>query len=91
MRAIILSTSIALASGLAFAQSQQSGPSADGYMIQGGKVMVNKAGKASPMDNDTTLPDGTKIMKDGTVIRKDGSKSMMKEGDRMDMSGAMKK
>ncbi len=91
MRAIILSTSIALASGLAFAQSQQGGPSPDGYMVQSGKVMMTKGGKTSAMDSDTTLSDGTKIMKDGTVIRKDGSKSMMKDGDRMDMSGAMRK
>lgn len=91
MRAIILSTSIALASGLAFAQSQQAGASSDGYMVQGGTVMVTKDGKTSPMDSDTTLSDGTKIMKDGTVVRKDGSKSKMKDGERIDMSGMMRK
>ena len=91
MRTLILSLSIAAASGLAFAQSQQGGPSSDGYVIQGGKVMVTKGGKTAPMESDTTLSDGTKIMKDGTVVRKDGTKSMMKDGDRLDMSGAMRK
>jgi uncharacterized protein YdeI (BOF family) len=91
MRAIILTTSLALACGLALAQSQQGGPSSDGYVVQGGKVMMTKGGKTTAMDSDTTLSDGTKIMKDGTVVRKDGSKSMMKDGERMDMSGAMRK
>lgn len=30
-------------------------------------------------------------MKDGNVVRKDGSKTMMKNGDPMDMIGSMRK
>lgn len=91
MRAIVLSTALALACGAAIAQSQQGGTTSDGYHVQGGKVMISKGGKSTAMDSDVTLSDGTKVMRDGTVMRKDGTKSMMKDGDRMDMSGAMRK
>jgi len=40
-------------------------------------------------DNEMTMSNGTKIMSDGTCIKTDGTRTTMKEGEHMDMSGAM--
>ena len=63
----------------------------DCITMKDGKMMMMKDGKMAPMDADMTMPDGTMVMKDGTVMMKDGTKGMMKEGDRMDMTGKMMK
>ena len=62
----------------------------DGVMMQNGKMMKVKNGqKTTLQDNEMTMNNGTKIMSDGTCITKDGSKTKMKEGQHMDMSGNM--
>ncbi|MCA1758695.1 MAG: hypothetical protein LC658_02905 [Bacteroidales bacterium] len=62
----------------------------DGVMMQNGKMMKVKNGqKTALQDNTMTMSNGTKIMSDGTCIKKDGTKTTMKEGQHMDMSGNM--
>ena len=40
-----------------------------------------------PMDEEMTLPDGTKIMIDGTMMMSDGTTRMMAEGETMLLQG----
>jgi flagellar basal body rod protein FlgG len=62
----------------------------DGVLMQNGKMMRVKNGQMTLLqDNDLIMGNGTRIMSDGTWITKDGTKTMMKEGQRMDMSGNM--
>ncbi|MFO7657565.1 MAG: DUF6799 domain-containing protein [Bacteroidales bacterium] len=64
-------------------------PYPDGVMMQNGKMMMVKNGKTTVLDKDMTMSNGTKIMSNGTCIKKDGTKTTMKEGQHMDMSGNM--
>lgn len=61
----------------------------DHIMMQGGKVMMIKEGKMTPLDKELTLGNGTKVTADGTVTMKDGKKTMMKEGEMMSLDGEM--
>ena len=42
----------------------------------------------TPMEEEMTMPDGTKIMIDGTVMMPDGTTRMMAEGETMMLQGA---
>ncbi|MFO7670180.1 MAG: DUF6799 domain-containing protein [Bacteroidales bacterium] len=71
-------------------QNDQNNPNPDGVMMENGKMMQVKNGEKTILqDNDLAMNNGTKIMSDGNYIKKDGTKTMMKEGQRMDMSGNM--
>ena len=59
----------------------------DHIRMQDGKVMVMKNGEMMPMDEELTLPDGTKIMIDGTMMLSDGTTRMMAEGETMLLQG----
>ena len=60
----------------------------DGVMMQDGKMMMMKDGKAAgPMENSMTMADGTTVMGDGTVKMKDGTEAHMKDGQMMMMDG----
>jgi hypothetical protein len=59
----------------------------DGVMMQNGKMMTVKNGQMTILDRDITMSNGTKVMSDGTYIKKEGTKSVLKEGQHMDMSG----
>ena len=62
----------------------------DGVMMQNGKMMMMKDGKAmGPMQGGMTMSDGTKMMTDGTMMMKDGTKMHMKDGQTMTMDGKM--
>jgi imidazolonepropionase-like amidohydrolase len=52
-----------------------------------------KAGKELPMAKEVLMPNGSKVMTNGAVLMKDGKIIVMKEGDKVDMSGnlALKK
>ncbi len=56
-------------------------------MMQEGKVTIMKNGKMIPVKAFTPLSNGTKVMSDGTIIKKDGSKTMLKEGECLNMAG----
>lgn len=61
----------------------------DGVMMQNGKIMQVKNGQMSVSEHDMTMSNGTKIMSDGTLFNKDGTKTMLEEGQHIDMSGNM--
>jgi len=64
--------------------------SMDGVMMQGGKMMMMKDGKAAgPMETSMTMSDGTVVMGDGTVKMRDGTETHMKDGQMMMMDGHM--
>jgi hypothetical protein len=58
-------------------------------MMHDGKMVMVHDGKLTNIDHDMTMSNGTKVMSDGTVIKKDGSKTVFKDGERMDMTGNM--
>jgi hypothetical protein len=56
----------------------------DGVMMQNGKMMMMKAGKAAgPMTSDITMSNGTKVMTDGSMTLSDGTRAQMKDGQMM--------
>jgi uncharacterized protein DUF6799 len=59
----------------------------DHLVMQGSRVMIMRGGQMRPMDEEMTLPDGTKIMVDGTVMMPDGTTRMMAEGETMLLQG----
>ena len=61
----------------------------DHLMMHDGKMMSVKEGKATPMTETMTLPNGTQVMADGTVMMKDGKKMMLKEGQEIGTDGKM--
>lgn len=61
----------------------------DCCMMKDGKMMVMKDGKTMPMEKDMVMKNGTTCTKNGECITKDGTKTMMKDGDCIEMSGKM--
>jgi hypothetical protein len=60
----------------------------DGVMMQNGKMMMMKAGKAAgPMMSDITMSNGTKVMTDGSMTLSDGTRAQLKDGQMMMMDG----
>jgi len=59
----------------------------DHILMQDGKVMVMRNGELAPMEEEMTMPDGTKVMTDGTVMMPDGTTRMMAEGETMMLQG----
>ena len=58
-------------------------------MINGKMIMVNEKTKTqAPMEKDTTLNDGTKVMTNGKVMRKDGTSFVLKGGESIWMDGS---
>jgi hypothetical protein len=55
----------------------------DHIVMLGGTVMMMKNGEMQPMDEEITMPDGTKIRMDGTMLMPDGTVRMMAEGETM--------
>jgi hypothetical protein len=60
----------------------------DGVMMQNGKMMMMKMGKAAgPMTSDLTMSNGTKVTAAGLMIMRDGTKLEMKGGEMIMMDG----
>ena len=55
----------------------------DQILMQDGRVMLTQNGEKMPLQEEITLPDGTKVMPDGTVMMPDGTTRMMAEGETM--------
>ena len=55
----------------------------DRIMMQDGKVLISRKGELMLLDEDMTMPDGTKVMMDGTMMMPDGTTRMMQEGESM--------
>jgi len=62
----------------------------DGLVMQGGKIMLMKAGKAmEPMTTNMTMSNGATVMPDGTVRLPDVEEKHMKDGQMMLMDGTI--
>jgi len=63
---------------------------AEGIMMKDGKMMMMKDGKPTgPMNQETKMSDGHKVMPDGTMKMNDGTEMRMQEGQMMTMDGKM--
>lgn len=64
--------------------------SMDGVIMQDGKMMMMKSGKAmDPMAASMTMSNGAVVTSDGTVKEPDGEKIHMKNGQMMMMDGTI--
>jgi hypothetical protein len=62
----------------------------DGIIMQGGKMMTMKAGKAiDPMTANMTMSNGAIVMPDGTVKLPGGQEDHIKDGQMMMMDGTI--
>jgi hypothetical protein len=59
----------------------------DHIVMENGRVMITRNGERGPMDEDMTMPDGTRVGVDGTVMMPDGTMRMMDEGETMLLQG----
>ena len=59
----------------------------DFITMKDGRVMVIRNDGISPLDDEMTLSDGTRIGIDGTVVMPDGSTRMMEEGENITLGG----
>jgi hypothetical protein len=58
-----------------------------GVMMKDGKVMIVRNGKMTIIKNYTLLNKGTKAMSDGTIVTTEGIKTMINEGEYINMAG----
>jgi hypothetical protein len=58
-----------------------------GVLMHRGRTMIVKNGQKTFIKSHTYLSYGTKVMSDGTIIRKDGTKTMMQQGEFVNMMG----
>ncbi|HLX65182.1 MAG TPA: DUF6799 domain-containing protein [Planctomycetota bacterium] len=63
------------------------GTQKDGYSFKGGKVVMVKDGKESPVTAEVTLRNGSRLTTDGFVILKDGKRERFQENRWIDMDG----
>jgi hypothetical protein len=62
----------------------------DGIIMQGGKIMLMKAGRAmEPMTANMTMSNGAIVMPDGTVKLLGGEEIHMKDGQMMMLDGTV--
>jgi hypothetical protein len=60
----------------------------DHIMMQDRRVMIMRNGERMPLEEDLTMPDGTRVAPDGTVRMPDGMMRLMAEGETMLLHGA---
>jgi hypothetical protein len=87
-RGLLVLTSALLA--VFFASARPIAAGMDGVIMQGGKMMMMKAGKAmDPMTASMTMSNGAVVMSDGTVKLPGGQVLHMKNGQMMMMDGTI--
>jgi len=59
----------------------------DHMMMRDGKVMLNRSGNRTTLDNDMVLANGTVVSPSGTIKTKDGKTMQLREGEKLDMNG----
>ena len=57
----------------------------DQITMKDGQVMVVKDGETTPMEEDVTMADGTRVMRNGQVLMANGTARMMREGETITM------
>ena len=55
--------------------------------VQDGRVMIMRNGEMQPMEEEMTLPDGTRVMMDGTMRDTNGTIRMLAEGETILVDG----
>ncbi len=60
---------------------------ADGIIMQDGKMCMVKDNIVTPLNQEITLNNGTRVMVDGSYSTKDGKKKTLQEGEHLDMMG----
>jgi chromosome condensin MukBEF MukE localization factor len=53
----------------------------DQITMKDGQVMVVRDGETTPMEEDVTMADGTRVMRNGQVLMANGTARMMREGE----------
>jgi hypothetical protein len=66
---------------------QQTHP--DGVMMTDATMKLVKEGKVTPMTEEITMSNGTTVLVDGTIVLQDKTRTTLKEGQHMDMNGAI--
>ena len=66
---------------------QYSQTSHEHYVMKDGKLMMDKNGTMTAVDNDVTLSNGTTISTDGKVTWKDGKSQTLKNGEIVSTNG----
>ena len=62
----------------------------DAVFMKNGKIWRMHDGKeVGPMDSQTTLSNGTKVMMNGKVVTKDGKETQLQEGQVIMLDGKM--
>lgn len=70
--------------------SRPTAASMDGIIMQGGKIMMMKGGRAmEPMTANMTMSNGAIVMPDGTVKQPGGEEIHMKDSQMMLMDGTI--
>jgi hypothetical protein len=62
------------------AQTLQPSKLKDGYAMHQGKMLQIKNGEITPLTQDVTMPNGTKVLRDGTVIMPKKKRQKIQEG-----------
>ena len=83
---VVVSLAFLFTSGL-FAQSSQSTPMHDGFVMKKGKMIAIKNGQSKLLEKNITLGNGNVIMMNGTVKMKDGKTKVLKEGEYISVDG----
>src|SRR4051794_16322046 len=103
MKNLLLVIAVALFTTAAFAQDAQADKKAEAkpatttekkmathcYAMQNGAMMHCMGSKAEPMTKDVTLKNGTKVTTKGEITTKDGKKSMLANGQCIDVHGTV--
>lgn len=61
----------------------------DGVMLKDGKMMLTQMGRTTPLTQEMSLVNGTKISPTGTVTTPAGVSTQLAEGDAISLSGRL--
>jgi hypothetical protein len=61
----------------------------DHVTMQDGRVLVMRNEETRPLEEEMTLPDGTRVMPNGQVLMSDGTARMMAEGETLMLASRM--
>ena len=81
---------VALFLSVSFLASAVVAAEKDAVFMKNGKIWRMHDGKeVGPMDSQTTLSNGTKVMMNGKVVTKDGKETQLQEGQVIMLDGKM--
>ena len=81
---------VALFLSVSFLASAVVSAEKDAVFMKNGKIWRMHDGKeVGPMDSQTTLSNGTKVMMNGKVVTKDGKETQLQEGQVIMLDGKM--